>query len=108
MAKRIDVDPAVLDNAAKLVAELGDNLAAVRDRAARILEHTGTACGNDGFGAEFAGGAGGFRSRGEAVAEKAGRMSANVTEMAGDMGVGGGAAQAHIDTDELSGMQFGR
>ncbi|MFI9538050.1 hypothetical protein ACIG56_33020 [Nocardia fusca] len=107
MAKRIEVDPALLGDAAKLVAEIGDNLAAARDKANRILDNTETACGNDHFGDEFAGGPRGFRSQGEAVEDKTGRMSEIVAGIADDMGVGSGAAQAHIDMDEVSSRQFG-
>jgi hypothetical protein len=108
MAKRVEVDPALLGDAAKLVAEIGEGLAAARDKANRIMEHTGTACGNDRFGQEFAGGARGFRSQGEAVEEKTGRMSELVTGMAEDMGANLGAAQALRDMDESSSKSFGR
>ncbi|MEU1981862.1 hypothetical protein [Nocardia sp. NPDC019395] len=107
MAKRIEVDPALLGDAAKLVAEIGDNLAAVRDKADRILFDTEIACGSDQFGEEFAGGSRGFRSQGEAAGDKAGRMSEIVAGIADDMGVGNGAARAHIDTDESSSKRFG-
>ncbi|MGI5218897.1 hypothetical protein [Nocardia sp. CA-290969] len=108
MAKRVEVDPALLDNAAKLVAEIGQNLAAARDKANSVMEHTDIACGTDRFGQEFAGGLQGFRSQGEAAADKLNRIAEIVTGLAEDMGVGRGAAQAHIDTDESSSRRFGR
>lgn len=108
MAKRIDVDPVLLGDAAMLVAEIGERLAAARNEAARIMEHTEVACGDDHFGREFAGGPRGFRSRGEAVEEKTGRISEVVSGMAEDMALGHGAAQAHRDTDKSSADMFRR
>lgn len=107
MVRRVEVDPVLLGDAAKLVAEIGDTLASVRGEMSSIMGNTDKACGNDHFGEEFAGGAGGFRRRCETVEEKVGELSEVVAGSAEDMGGARGAAQAHVDTDESSSETFG-